>query len=80
MSKVSDIEFMNRQLNPDWNVRAEMAKKIRDFLDVPTHTPFRPRPTPAERELQRYQDQLRGLRGHVNGLHYCYMIQSGQIP
>ena len=77
MSKVSDIEFASRQLNPDWNARAEMAKKIRDFLDVPTHTPFRRRLSPAERELVRYQEQIRSLCVHMNGLHYCHLIQSG---
>ena len=81
MSKVSDIDFVTRQLDPDWNVRAAMAKKIRDFLDVPTHGPaFRRRLTEAERIVEKYKEQVQALRAHCNARYMLALMQAGYVP
>lgn len=71
---VSARRFANRE-------KREIARRIIDFMDIPTHTPFRgTRLTPAERALAKHRDLLRNLQAHLNARYYGWMVQSGQIP
>lgn len=79
--KVTDVEFASRALNPRWNAKASMAKRIRDFLDVPTRAPARYQIlTQADRDIARYSAQIQALRAHINCREVIYLIQAGVVP
>jgi hypothetical protein len=81
--KVSDIEFVSSQIIPHWNCRAQMAKKIRDFLNIPTRCSPQPRfqyASAADKILAKYRDEVQALRAHVNARTVITLIHLGQLP
>jgi hypothetical protein len=74
--KAADIVSARRFSNRE---KRAMAQKIVDFMDIPAYQRRYTQLTPAEREWQKYREQVQALVAHINCRYVIHLIQTGQI-
>ena len=82
MSKVlCDIKWLEAEMRYTNARRRDMAKKVRDFLDIPAKLPVR-KYTKAELALMREARLLNNLKEHVRWLSliHTWNLQSPNMP